>query len=128
MNFIAEVNVHQVQSCNDLFPEGLILVTNCLYVSLRKENKVFTDRCTPWCNTHEPRAKLSSGKKGYVIALRTGSSMPECEKIMGSIAHFYGPLEIELWGKLGLCSIEYKEDIAVRIDEIKQFCIMVLNS
>ena len=63
-----------------------------------------------------------------MIALRTGSSMPECEKIMGSIAHFYGPLEIELWGKLGLCSIEYKEDIAVRIDEIKRFCIMVLNS
>ena len=32
--------------------------------------KVFIDRCTPWCNTHEPHAKISSGKKGYVISIK----------------------------------------------------------
>lgn len=89
--------------------------------------KVFIDKCTPWCNTHEPHAKLSAGKKGYTIALRTGSSMPECERIISSIEHFHGHLEIESCGKLGLCSIEYKEDVATRIDEIKEFCNIILS-
>ena len=43
--------------------------------------KAFIDRCTPWCNTHEPHAALSAGKKGYVVALRTGTSMRECQRI-----------------------------------------------
>ena len=30
-------------------------------------------------------------------------------------------------GKLGLCSIEYKEDVATRIDEIKEFCNIILS-
>lgn len=37
-----------------------------------------------WCNTHEPHATIPSGKKGYVIALRTGPNMPECEKIIAT--------------------------------------------
>ena len=69
----------------------------------------------------------SSGKKGYTIALRTGPSMPECERVISSIEHFYGHLEIESCGKLGLCSVEYKEDVAARIDEIKAFCNTILN-
>ena len=76
---------------------------------------------------NEVHAKLSSGKKGYTIALRTGPSMPECERIISSIEHFHGHLEIESCGKLGLCSIEYKEDVAIRIDEIKDFCNIILN-
>lgn len=34
---------------------------------------------------------------------------------------------IESCGKLGLCSIEYKEDVITRIDEIKEFCDTILN-
>ena len=45
--------------------------------------KAFIDRCTPWCNTHEPHAALLLGKKGYAIALRTGPGMKECEHIIG---------------------------------------------
>ncbi len=67
-------------------------------------------------------------KKGYTIALRTGPSMPECERVIGSIEHFYGHLEIESCDKLGLCSVEYKEDAAARIDEITDFCNMILES
>ena len=81
--------------------------------------KVFIDRCTPWCNTHEPHAAISSGKRGYTIALRTGPGMSECEKIINSIEHFYGHLEIKASGNMGLCSIEYKEAVADRVDEIK---------
>lgn len=101
--------------------DKIVSVSPSYWADIPGQFKAFIDRCTPWCNTHEPHAKLSSGKKGYVIALRTGPSMPECEKVMGSIAHFYGHLEIETCGKLGLCSVEYKEDVAGRAGEIKEF-------
>ena len=48
--------------------------------------------------------------------------MPECERLIGSIEHFYGHLEIECAGHLGLTSIEYKEDVVPRKDEITAFC------
>lgn len=57
-----------------------------------------------------------------VVALRTGPGMKECERIIQSIEHFYGHLEIACCGSLGLCSVEYKEDAAPRMDEIIAFC------
>ena len=53
--------------------------------------------------------------------------MPECERIISSIEHFHGHLEIKSCGKFGLCSVEYEEDVATRIDEIKVFCNTILN-
>lgn len=55
------------------------------------------------------------------------SMRDKCERVIGSIEHFHGHLEIESCGKLGLCSIEYKEDVAGRIDEITDFCNMILE-
>lgn len=66
-------------------------------------------------------ATIPAGKKGYVIALRTGPNMHECQKIIGSIEHFYGHLEIQCSGSLGLPSIEFKENVEARADEIKHF-------
>lgn len=54
--------------------------------------------------------------------MRTGPNMPECERIIGSIEHFYGHLEIEIVGHLGLTSIEYKTDVKFREREITEFC------
>ena len=84
--------------------------------------KAFIDRCTPWCNTHEPHASLHPGKCGYSIALRAGSSMKECNRIMDTIEHFYGHLEIKGCGRLGLCKVECKQDVALRSGEISAFC------
>ena len=42
----------------------------------------------------------------------------ECERIIGSIEHFYGHLEIESVGHLGLTSIEYKADVESRKQDI----------
>ena len=100
----------------------IISVAPSYWADVPGQFKAFIDRCTPWCNTHEPHAKLSAGKKGYSIALRTGPSMPECERIIGSIEHFYGHMEIESCGKLGLCSVEYKEAVEARKAEILEFC------
>ena len=100
----------------------IISVAPSYWADIPGQFKVFIDRCTPWCNTHEPHATIKSGKKGYAIALRTGPNMPECERIIWSIEHFYGHLEIECSGHMGLCSIENKEDVEARKNEIVEFC------
>ena len=100
----------------------IVCVAPSYWADIPGQFKAFIDRCTPWCNTHEPHAAIKRGKKGYSVALRTGSNMRECERIIGSIEHFYGHLEIECCGSLGLCSIEYKEAVAPRINEIISFC------
>jgi hypothetical protein len=48
--------------------------------------------------------------------------MPECERVISSIEHFYGHLEIECCGKLGLPAVEYKENVEPRKQEIIDFC------
>ncbi|SEH41333.1 NADPH-dependent FMN reductase [Ruminococcus flavefaciens] len=100
----------------------IVSVAPSYWADVPAQFKAFIDRCTPWCNTHEPHAKLSSGKKGYSIALRTGPNMKECQRIIGTIEHFYGHLEIDCCGSLGLCSIEYKEAVEPRKAEITAFC------
>ena len=100
----------------------IVCVSPSYWADVPGQFKAFIDRCTPWCNTHEPHSTIPSGKKGYVIALRTGPNIKECERIISTIEHFYGHLEVECCGSLGLTSIEYKEAVENRKDEITAFC------
>ena len=100
----------------------IVSVSPSYWADVPGQFKVFIDRCTPWCNTHGPHAVLSPGKKGYTIALRTGPGMAECERIIQTIEHFYGHLEITPCGHLGLCSLERKEDVSSKHDELLAFC------
>ena len=100
----------------------IVSVSPSYWADIPGQFKAFIDRCTPWCNTHEPHQTIPSGKKGYAIALRTGPGMKECGRIIGTIEHFYGHLEIECCDHLGLCSVENKEDAASRKEEISAFC------
>ncbi len=101
--------------------DTVLCVSPSYWADIPGQFKAFIDRCTPWCNTHEPHASLTPGKTGYAIALRTGPGMPECERIIGSIEHFYGHMEIKACGHLGLCGIEYKEDLESRMTELTEF-------
>ena len=100
----------------------ILCVSPSYWADVPGQFKAFIDRCTPWCNTHEPHASIGPGKRGYAIALRTGPGMHECERIIGTIRHFYGHMEIETCGSLGLCSVENREDVAPRKHEITAFC------
>ena len=113
-----------VQTLMHAFEQADIILAVSLsyWADIPGQFKAFIDRCTPWCNTHEPHASIPAGKKGYVIALRTGPNMKECQRIIESIGHFYGHLEIERSGSLGLCSIEYRSDVELRKEEIISFC------
>lgn len=105
--------------------DSIVCVSPSYWADIPGQFKAFIDRCTPWCNTHEPHASIRSGKKGYAIALRTGSGMRECNRIIESIEHFYGHMEILPSGSLGLCSVEYKEDVEGRKQEIEAFCAQI---
>ncbi|MBO4689099.1 MAG: flavodoxin family protein [Clostridiales bacterium] len=100
----------------------IVCVAPSYWADIPGQFKAFIDRVTPWCNTHEPHAKLSSSKRGFAVALRTGPNMKECERLIGSIEHFYGHLEIECAGNLGMVSVEYKEDVAAHREEILALC------
>ena len=105
--------------------EIVVAVSPSYWADIPGQFKAFIDRCTPWCDTHEPHRTIPSGKKGYVIALRTGPGMKECERITGSIEHFYGHLGIGCCGSLGLCSVECREAVGDRKEEIIAFCEMI---
>ncbi|MBQ8162219.1 MAG: flavodoxin family protein [Clostridia bacterium] len=100
----------------------LVAVSPSYWADVPGQFKAFIDRCTPWCNTHEPHATIPGGKKGYVIALRTGPSLRECNRIIETIEHFYGHLEIECADHLGLPSIEFRHMVASKMNEIVSFC------
>lgn len=102
--------------------DRIVAVSPSYWADVPGQFKVFIDRCTPWCNTHEPHASLKKGKKGYAVALRTGPGRAECERIVKTIEHFHGHLEIESCGSLCLCSIENKDDVLKRLNEIAAFC------
>lgn len=123
----AECVMEDAQVIRDIMDEFdkadiIVSVAPSYWADIPGQFKAFIDRVTPWCNTHEPHATIKAGKKGYAIALRTGPGMPECERLIGSIEHFYGHLEIECAGHLGLTSIEYKEQVEPRKKEITDFC------
>ena len=107
--------------------DKIISVSPSYWADIPGQFKSFIDRCTPWCNTHEPHATIGYGKFGYSIEQRTGPSMKECNRIIESIEHFYGHLEIEAKGSLGLCSIEYKDDVQKRRNEIEEFCYKIMK-
>ena len=102
--------------------DTVICVSPSYWADVPGQFKAFIDRCTPWCNTHEPHASLSPGKKGYAVVLRTGPNFRELEKLIGTIEHFYGHMEIERCGSLGLVSVEYKENVKEHLQEIEDFC------
>jgi hypothetical protein len=53
--------------------------------------------------------------------------MKECERIISSIEHFHGHIGIESIAKIGFTSIEYKEDLDNKLNEINSFC-EIINS
>lgn len=118
---VQEDDVEEIMALYE-WADVIVSVSPSYWADVPGQFKAFIDRCTPWCNTHQPHASLSPGKKGWAIALRTGPSMPECRRIIETLEHFYGHLEIECCGSLGLPSIEYKSDLAPRAQEILDFC------
>lgn len=106
----------------------IVCVSPSYWADVPGQFKAFIDRCTPWCDTHDPHAAISDGKMGYAIVLRTGPNMAECERLIQTIEHFYGHLEIECCGSLALCSVDGKDKVGGRKEEIAEFCEKLLKN
>ncbi len=100
----------------------IVAVSPSYWADVPGQFKAFIDRCTPWCDTHDPHRTLPPGKRGYAVALRTGPGLRECEKICGTLEHFFGHLHIKSSGRLCLTSVEYRDDVGPREREILDFC------
>jgi len=100
----------------------VLCVSPSYWADVPGQFKVFIDRCTPWSNTHEPHATIGAGKKGHAIALRTGPGQAELDRILQTLFHFYGHLDIERGEGLGLAGVECRADVDARVDEILSFC------
>lgn len=100
----------------------ILCVSPSYWADVPGQFKAFIDRCTPWCDTHEPHAAIPPGKRGYAVALRTGTSMKECDRVLESIRHFYGHLGISWGGGLGLCAVENRAAVEPRKNDIIAFC------
>ena len=103
----------------------IVLASPSYWADVPGQFKAFIDRCTPWSNTHEPHTSLSPGKKGFAAVLRTGPGMHECDRLLQTLAHFYGHLNIPCCGTLGLTGIAGKADIPANRQKILDFCDMI---
>ncbi|MFT3952261.1 MAG: flavodoxin family protein [Oscillospiraceae bacterium] len=101
--------------------DRILIASPSYWADITGQLKVFFDRCTPYCNTHEPHARLSAGKKAFAAAIRTGSSSGECKHIIDSIGHFFGHLEIPLAGEIFFTGITDERDIFPHRAEIEAF-------
>lgn len=101
--------------------DSIVVVAPSYWADIPGQLKAFIDRCTPYCNTHQPHASVGKGKRGFVAALRTGSNPRECERIIENLQHFYGHMEIEASGSFYLCGIDTKQDIMANAQQIRQF-------
>lgn len=99
----------------------IVSVAPSYWADVPGQFKAFIDRCTPWCNTHEPHASIGRGKKGYSIVLRTGPNQKECLRLIETLEHFYGHMEIECCGSLALCSVPDRAAALTRTDELSAF-------
>lgn len=107
--------------------DRIVCVSPSYWADVPGQFKAFIDRMTPWCDTHEPHASIPAGKKGCVVALRTGPGAKELEKIVETIYHFYGHLSVEKSGSLCLCRVENRDDVAARREEIEEFCRNIVS-
>jgi Multimeric flavodoxin WrbA len=115
----------EILSCMDA-SDIAVMISPSYWADITGQMKVFIDRCTPYCDTHEPHAALSVGKAGYAVALRTGQNPSECLHIIDSFNHFYGHMGIADAGSFYLCGIDTAEDVQQFEDKIADFAQTVL--
>ena len=62
----------------------IISVAPSYWADVPGQFKVFIDRCTPWCNTHEPHAVIGKGKKSLCHLHLTVCVISHFARILGN--------------------------------------------
>lgn len=74
--------------------------------------KVLIDRCTPYCNQNGAKLPVRTVARGAAIAVRAGWNKQENMRLVGTIEHFLGHLEIPLIGSFTAEGIDTPDDLA----------------
>lgn len=104
--------------------DSIVFVVPSYWADVPGQLKTFFDRCTPYSNSspNPLHKEILKGKKGYAVALRTGTNPTECQHIIDSIKHFYGHMEIQMCNSFYLCQIKNIDDIVTRNEDIIKQC------
>ncbi len=109
---------------NILTADLVLIVTPSYWGDVTGQLKTFFDRNTPYGNTNPNRKFQSSGAKGIAISVRAGKTETENQRILDSIEHYFGHMEIEIIAKISVCEVDSLEDLLKKqqekIDEIYQ--------
>ena len=89
----------------------LVMATPSYWGDVTGQMKVFIDRSTPYCDTNPKLRFMSKMKSGMAIAVRTGTSEDETNRILDMIEHYFGHMGIKPSGRLSATGIDSPDDL-----------------
>lgn len=89
----------------------VVVVTPSYWGDVTGQLKVLFDRSTPFCNTNPSRTVEYTYAKGIAVSVRAGTHKEENEKILDTIAHYFGHMEIDTIVRLSICGVDSVEDL-----------------
>ena len=119
---------------NDLFSSDLAIVASPSYWGdVTGQMKVFFDRCTPYCDIKNLKTEKPMSK-GIAVAVRAGMNKEENNKIISSIEHFLGHLNISMISSFteeGIDTIKDLENNAAVLEDAynfgKRICSIIME-
>jgi multimeric flavodoxin WrbA len=100
------------QIVSDMLCADLVIVASPSYWGdVTAQLKTLLDRCTPYCNQNTGKLPVSTAAKGAAIAVRAGVNQQENLKLIETIEHFLGHLEIPLIASFTAEGVDTKEDL-----------------
>ena len=82
----------------------IICVSPSYWADIPGQFKAFIDRCTPWCDTHEPHATIKEGKKGIKVNQGTKISYHKLQGILFDLNCYFGLKGCFTFGICGTCN------------------------
>lgn len=103
------------------FASNLVIVASPSYWGdITGQLKAFIDRCTPYGNTNPARRLSAVDTVGAAIAVRAGQNPAENAKLVGTIEHFLGHLDIPMIDRFTVEGINTKKDLEIRPSILKE--------
>jgi multimeric flavodoxin WrbA len=97
---------------SDMLAADLVIVASPSYWGdVTAQMKTFIDRCTPYCNTNGAKLPVVTAARGAAIAVRAGKNKQENLRLVQTIQHFLGHLEIPVAASFTAEGVDTKEDL-----------------
>ena len=105
--------------------DEVVFVVPSYWADVPAQLKAFIDRCTPWCDTHEPHAVLREGKCARMILFRTGHGQAELDNLERTVRHFCGHMHMHVRGVMRMTGVDNREKAMTHWREMEDFCACI---